>query len=269
MALLRDLLKIDYFKTLWINYVLFGFKGICIQPIMVGRRTQIKGVRRGSISIDLPMSQWKTGFIRLGISQGDTYAEHGLYSLVSLQRNCKIIFTGGGKTKIYGGCSLILRGNGVLYVGKDCIINQRTLICAHRSIKIGDYVNVGWGCQIYDTNFHLVYDASKNAIRNPMREVVIGHNSWLGNHVTIAKGAVLPPFSIVSAMSLVNKDFSANKNEGSIYAGIPAKLIKDGGYFRIRNRLMESALLRRFSLEQLTCLEMDKNFDYLNNCLES
>ena len=70
-------------------------------------------------------------------------------------------------------------------------------------------------------------------------------------------------------MSLVNKDFSANKNEGSIYAGIPAKLIKDGGYFRIRNRLMESALLRRFSLEQLTCLEMDKNFDYLNNCLES
>lgn len=40
------------------------------------------------------------------------------------------------------------------------------------------------------------------------RPIVIHDNVWIGNRFTIAKGTILPSYSIVVSNSMTNKDFS-------------------------------------------------------------
>ena len=68
------------------------------------------------------------------------------------------------------------------------------------------------------------------------KDIIIGEDSWIGNHVIINKGTILPKGTIVSAMSLVNKDYSVLLNEHSIIGGVPAKLLKENK-IRVNDKL--------------------------------
>lgn len=57
--------------------------------------------------------------------------------------------------------------------------------------------------------------------------VVLEHNVWVANSVSIMKGAYLPAYTVVASNSLVNKNFS-EIGEHCLIGGIPAKYITNG-----------------------------------------
>ena len=148
-----------------------------------------------------------------------------------------------------------------LQIGKDCTINNNSLenlagvshptsiatatptaqlmignhvgfsgnfICCVNEIRIGDYVNLGTGACIYDTDFHPIdfLERRKNPgfdlDKIPHAPVKIGNDVWIGANALILKGVTLGDRVIVAAGSIVTKSFPAD----CIIGGNPAKIIK-------------------------------------------
>ncbi len=149
------------------------------------------------------------------------------YHLANSNSITRIVVKGelfvGDRGTIYNGASIIVHPDAVLTIGTGSVISTYSRIICYRKITIGNHVNISWECQIYDTNFHFVVNES-GEIKRKDGEVIIGHNVWIANRVTIAKGAKIPNDSIVASNSLVNKDYSCG--ESGIFAGMPAILVK-------------------------------------------
>ena len=111
-------------------------------------------------------------------------------------------------------------------VGKFSGITNTVIQC-HESIIIGNYVNVGAGCMIMDTNFHNTdwriradrkSDIQKNAKTAP---VILEDYVFIGARSIICKGVTIGEKSMIAAGSVVVKDIP----KGEIWGGNPAKFI--------------------------------------------
>ncbi|OAP40271.1 hypothetical protein ATB98_02195 [Sinorhizobium saheli] len=86
----------------------------------------------------------------------------------------------------------------------------------------------------------MIERASGKRVNSP-GSVSIGDHVWVGLGAIISKGSSVPADSIVGAMSFVNGKFD---EEGTVIAGVPAKVIKRGvTWSRVRKK--------RFSPEEM------------------
>ena len=123
-------------------------------------------------------------------------------------------------------CIFFVDRNAKLSIGNNVSISQTALIC-HTSITIGDYVKIGGGVCIYDTDFHSLDEKIR---KNPNADmankkkspVIINNNVFIGAHSIILKGVTIGENSIIGACSLVTNDIPANE----IWGGNPARRIK-------------------------------------------
>lgn len=137
-----------------------------------------------------------------------------------------------GKSPIYGkNCFLaenaVLVGDVIL--GNDCSVWYSAVLRGDvNSIIVGDRVNIQDGAVL-----HSLHNQSKVIIGN---DVSIGHNAVvhgakIGNNVLIGMGAIImdnaiiPDGCIIAAGSVV---LSNAVLESGIYAGVPAKKVKNG-----------------------------------------
>ncbi len=86
---------------------------------------------------------------------------------------------------------------------------------------------LGANVNVWDTDFHPV-DPIKRLNQKSIEDaqtfpIILERNVWIGANTTILKGVTIGENTVVGAMSLVNKDLHSN----TVYAGIPAKKIKD------------------------------------------
>lgn len=189
-------------KTIYLNFKVFPGNIAKKLPIYVGKQVDIKEVYKGSIEIQKGL-EIKRGMVRFGICPITMFSNKNLVTLLRISPNAKLIF--GENVKIYTGCSVIVTFKGVMSIGSDFLINQKSLIYCANSVSIGDHCRIGWGVQLYDSNFHFIYDSINHRIGNAMGKVVIGHNVWIGNRSTISKGAAIPDYGIIGSNSLVSK----------------------------------------------------------------
>lgn len=126
----------------------------------------------------------------------------------------------------YRRCTLFVDRNAILTIGNHVGISQTALIC-HQSITIGNYVKIGGGVCIYDTDFHSLdpkIRKSKNDLKQRIEKpVVIKDNAFIGAHSIILKGVTIGENSIIGAGSVVTKSVPDNQ----IWAGNPAKFIRN------------------------------------------
>lgn len=118
------------------------------------------------------------------------------------------------------------RGNGRIIIGNNTGMTS-TLLFSESQITVGQYVKIGGGTRIFDTNFHSTNAAiratkedTKNVISKP---IVIGDNVFIGTGCIITKGVTIGENSIIAAGSVVVRSVPANQ----IWGGNPAKFIKN------------------------------------------
>lgn len=119
---------------------------------------------------------------------------------------------------------LIARRNATIKIGNHCGISN-TLICADHSVTIDDYVMIGGGCIVCDTDFHPLDFESRTQNGNTAvvsKPIWIREGAFIGMKSIILKGVTIGKHSIVGAGSVVTKDIP----DGEIWAGNPARFIK-------------------------------------------
>ena len=101
-----------------------------------------------------------------------------------------------------------------------------TLIYCSSYIKIGDYVNIGGGTRIIDTDFHsLDWKCRRvfNETNAKSAPVYIGDDVFIGTGCIICKGVSIGSRSIIGAGSVVTKPIPSDQ----IWGGNPAKFIRN------------------------------------------
>ena len=112
-----------------------------------------------------------------------------------------------------------------LAIGNHSGISNTCIHC-HQSITIGEYVNIGAGTMIFDTDFHSLYwkdrQEGTDIIKRKCKPVVIKDYAFIGANCLILKGSTIGVHSVVGAGSVVCCDIPDNE----IWAGNPAVFIK-------------------------------------------
>lgn len=127
---------------------------------------------------------------------------------------------------IFPKSSIVVARNAVFKIGNNVGISQSSIYCTN-CIEIGDYVNIGAGCLLIDSNFHST-DWSVRRDRLNEKEhinsapIVIGNDVFIGTRSIICKGVNIGNRSIIAAGSVVVRDIPAD----CIAGGNPCKIIK-------------------------------------------
>lgn len=165
------------------------------------------------------------GMIRLGFNCASIYPNSGII----WESRGRVIFN--GNTTIGNASAISVGKTGLLNFGsRFCATTALKLVC-YNKIIFEDNVLIGWDCTISDTDFHTLHYDGKKA--KGYGKILIGHDTWVAMQSLILKGTNLPPYSVVAARSLVNKDFSDEK-EKILLSGHPAQVTRRNIY-RDRN----------------------------------
>lgn len=145
--------------------------------------------------------------------------------------NCKFLIWGNNNSiNIESGCKLvnvsfyIEDSNGSITIGSNTIITGCThlAVIEGKSIKIGDRCLFSQNITLRTGDSHSVLDNKGERI-NPSKDIVIGDHVWIGNSVTILKGAKINDNSVIATGSLLTgKEFPSN----CIVGGIGGKVLK-------------------------------------------
>lgn len=137
-------------------------------------------------------------------------------------RNVQFGYHIGGRFK-NGYCELQARTpNSIITIGDYTAINNNFFAVSCNKIEIGDHCRIGINCQMMDFDAHNI-DPEHRSQMGKVSEIIIGSNVWIGNNVIILPGVHIGDNSIIGAGSVVTKDVPGC----SIYAGVPAKLIRE------------------------------------------
>tara|TARA_R110002167_G_scaffold10108_3_gene46568 strand:- start:9656 stop:10132 length:477 start_codon:yes stop_codon:yes gene_type:complete len=114
--------------------------------------------------------------------------------------------------------------NATVQIGNNTGLSNATFVCRD-SIVIGNYVKIGGGVKIYDSDAHSLnhlqrMDSSKDV--SIMKKVILKNHCFIGAYSIILKGVTIGERSIVGAGSVVTKSIP----DDEIWGGNPAKFIK-------------------------------------------
>lgn len=169
----------------------------------------------GSIKITSPI---RRGMIKIGFHGSDMFPDET--TVLDLKGS---LILNGNNIRIGTGSLIRIESNGECLIGDNSLIGARALILCETKIAISENLISAWDCQLMDTDTHSILDISTNHISSRTLPIIINKNCWLGNHVIVNKGTILPSDTIVASSSLCNKDYSKLLLPFSIIGGIPAK----------------------------------------------
>lgn len=211
---------LNIWKTAYINFRCLPFSQAVRFPIIVWGGVTISSLM-GKIEINAPI---KCGMIKLGVRWR---YELSSCSKSFLHNSGKIIFNGAAE--FFNGYMITTAKNGVINIGRNVFCNSNVVSIAHNDyIRIGNETRIGIGTRIVTNDSHYIIDTNSLEVRNNHSSITIGANCWLTGDVKVMKGVVLPDWTIVTANSILNRDYTKSISENSIIGGQPAKLIKEG-----------------------------------------
>lgn len=132
---------------------------------------------------------------------------------------------------------------GDVVMGSQCTVWYNAVVRGDvHSIRIGDKVNIQDGVVI-----HCEYQTSPTTIGS---NITIGHNAIvhgceIQDHVLIGMGAIVMNNAVVKSGSVIGAGAVVREGQviesGSIYAGVPAKKVKDVDPDKVRAMVQDSA----------------------------
>jgi len=212
-------LHLNLTKTLYFNFRVFNLKTAIKLPVWLYGHVQLGKMHRGCVVLQ----QAKTGVAKFGGGWDSEVFGRSKRHSSFLRIKGKLVL--GKGVVMPQGFVLSVDKDAVVRMGNNVVFNERVTIHSKVGITINNNCRFGWNVQIFDTGFHYMINKGKIAYRNA--PVVIENNVWVGNGVSIMKGAYLPAYTIVASNSLVNKNFK-EIGEHCMIGGIPAKYITNG-----------------------------------------
>ena len=210
---IKNLLKLNIWSTIYLNFKMFDFKMAVKLPIYVYGKTDFRDLS-GKIVIDAPI---KRGMIVIG-KKNYVRDSNGITTLLIAGR---LILH--GKINFYSGLYLFISKSGKLETGSEgTFIGTNCKIICFENINIGKNVEITWECQMMDSNFHYFEGENTAPLTKP---IFLNDNLWIGNRTTIMRGTVLPSNTTVASNSLLNKDYT-EYGENILLGGMPGKLLK-------------------------------------------
>jgi acetyltransferase-like isoleucine patch superfamily enzyme len=110
----------------------------------------------------------------------------------------------------------------VLSIGDRVGMRPNCSISASESIVIEDDVILAVGCSVIDSD-HTHRNPHDNVLYNPVAAspVRIGRGTWLGDRVSVLRGATIGSFCTIGANSVVTGEIP----DGSVAVGAPARVV--------------------------------------------
>lgn len=124
-----------------------------------------------------------------------------------------------------------------LMIGNNVGISGAIIYCT-KEIVIEDYVLIGAGAKVYDTDFHPIGAEARRINDYAMvnsAPVHICRDAWIGAGAMILKGVTIGNRSIVAAQAVVTRDVPSD----TIVAGSPARVIRQINADRVTNKVTE------------------------------
>lgn len=210
--------NINWIKTFWFNFKALPFGQAIKIPFLVSYNTKIKNVGKIILSKSVHTGMVSIGVIRIG--DFETNAEKTVFNNMGT-------FTVAGNMKMHPGVKVVVRQGAELSVGERVGFGGNSKVVCHKAITIGNDFRMSWNSQIFDTDFHFLYNIEKDKHYPRLKPVTIGNNVFVGNGTTIGKGTVLPDGCVVSCISKVSGDFT-NEGKNLLISGNPAKVLIKG-----------------------------------------
>lgn len=208
-------LRIDWVDTLILNFTKLPIRQAIKIPILL-YKTKINYFGGGGIRIDA--SDISFGMIKLGIKHEPGILSKGF----RLENYGLLIFKGAGV--LGNGSVLVVKRGGTVTLGRNFGITGDFVLHCHKSVVVGDNFSSSWNVTICDTDFHEYRNAETREEMPVAKQVVIGNNVWLCQRVLVLKGAIIPNWCTIGAMSLVNKEYDCPAY--SVIAGAPGKVLE-------------------------------------------
>ena len=122
---------------------------------------------------------------------------------------------------------ICIEDNASLIIGDNCGFSS-VCLWAHKSIVIGNYVNIGADTIIFDSDAHSLSHTDRRNTRSDFenkinKPIVIENDVLIGARCIILKGVRIGARSIIGSGSVVVKDIPSD----CIAVGNPAKVIKN------------------------------------------
>ncbi|RIO10855.1 hypothetical protein BUZ94_03840 [Mammaliicoccus sciuri] len=140
------------------------------------------------------------------------------YLLKSLFKEC------GENFQIASGVIINMHRN--ISIGKNVYIAHNVWINGTGGIKISDNVIISPNVIIATTKHERINNAISN-YKSSQKSIEIGNGTWIAGNSTLTMGSNIGSGCVVSANSLVNKNFNLSNK---LIGGVPAKIIKDIDY---------------------------------------
>lgn len=244
--------NINVLSTLAFNYLSFPLR-VCIKcPIYIYGSISFNNC--GKIVISGPIYP---GMIRINALNKRTMSKTRIenYGIIELQE----------KIRIFGGAHIVVSKNSKLLISHDVTICEDTLIWCENHIEIGEFTDISYCSQIFDSNSHFTVDLNTGIVTPYSRPVKIGKRNWIANHCTIKPGVITKDdIMIASSYSVVMPKLNNVMEPYSVLGGSPATVIKNKKV-RIYDTSFELELYKmRFEGTVYKCSESELN--HILNC---
>lgn len=125
--------------------------------------------------------------------------------------------------------------HGVVRIGDGVTIDWGVGIAAEALVEIGDGAHIGSFVSILGSDFHVAGDAEAAATPAPIR---IGEHAWIGDRVTILRGATIGRYARIEPGSVVSGVIPDGAHAGGVLARVIPREERGGGVF---NRVVGGA----------------------------
>lgn len=213
--LLKVILRVNWLASIRINCMLPFRQAIRFPILFYGKCECLK---IGKLILEIPETNIKLGIIKIGL-KFDIGTESPSGAMINHKGT--IIFKGSG---VFGnGFRLFGDSRSVFIIGHNFVLNGNINVRCEKRIQIGTCFSCSWDTKICDTDYHYIENIETNFTEPKSLPIVIGNCVWVGQGVTISKGAVIPDWTIISQHSLVNQVYKLPPY--CVIGGFPARLL--------------------------------------------
>lgn len=153
------------------------------------------------------------------------YSVHLQSNTLFFQTERKSITIGRG-TYIGNGVRIKVGFKGKIFIGKDALIDDYSILDSQSKISIGNGTLIA--PQVYIIDYNHMYPLSKSR-RHLLRQegyeskpITIGKNVWIGTHVVILRGVTIGDDAVIGAGAIVTKNVPSH----CVAVGNPARILK-------------------------------------------